>query len=247
MATFTIELRTIIEEMEIDIFQVDNRQPYPIFDEAYRQHLNQQIVDAYWYREIAFETIEQFINRLNQRLRLIMPYYNQLYKSTLLEFDPLISVQMITETTGNTHDTATDNTEASSTSNASTSNNAKSRSVSSDFPQTMLSPDGDYATSAADTGSESTASTDGSDSASTATERAATGESSGRSVTAGFQTPVSQLVLQYRQTLLNVDELLIGELGDLFFGLWNIGEEYGDYGSNTFTTGFYPFRLGGYT
>lgn len=63
----------------------------PIFDEEYRIPLEKKILLHYYTREIGAETEERFIYFLNRTLIEEMPYFNQLYKSELLEFDPLIN------------------------------------------------------------------------------------------------------------------------------------------------------------
>lgn len=65
---------------------------YPIFDEAFRPVLNGMILRHFYFREIGFETVGLWKHFLNTRLGEIMPYYNQLYKSQLLEFNPFYDV-----------------------------------------------------------------------------------------------------------------------------------------------------------
>lgn len=57
---------------------------YPIFDENYRQILNDKIIDHYAFHEIGFDTPERFKFEINKSLHEIMPYYNEIYKSQLL-------------------------------------------------------------------------------------------------------------------------------------------------------------------
>ena len=52
---------------------------YPIFDEAYRNTLNNNILNYYLESEIGFETAELFKRILNDRMNLIMPKYNKMY------------------------------------------------------------------------------------------------------------------------------------------------------------------------
>ena len=87
MSKYTTELRYLIES-NFDLGLDD----YPIFDENYRELLNQKIINHYYFREIGMETAELFKRYLNQTMREIMPYYNQLYKSELLEFNPFYNV-----------------------------------------------------------------------------------------------------------------------------------------------------------
>lgn len=87
MAEYTMELRKIVESEYLDIGMKD----YPIFDEAYRDKLNQKIFDHYWFHEIEYYTPERFVFEINRKMREIMPYYNQLYESELLSIDPLLT------------------------------------------------------------------------------------------------------------------------------------------------------------
>lgn len=73
---------------------------FPIFDEDYKIPLEKKILRHYYLREIGFETLGVWKLKLNAKLNEIMPYFNQLYKSELLKFNPLIDVNV--ETTSNT-------------------------------------------------------------------------------------------------------------------------------------------------
>ena len=162
MSTYTTELRYLIEN-NFDIGLKD----YPIFDENYREPLNQKIINHYYFREIGMETAELFKRYLNNTMREIMPYYNQLYKSELLEFNPFYNVDKtvtadknnnsVSDFVGNisgkntqtadTENTQTNNgkqqttTAATSTGesvgNSTTTN--RNKNVSSDTPQGFLS------------------------------------------------------------------------------------------------------------
>lgn len=73
---------------------------YPIFDENYRKVLNKKILLHYYTREIGTETVGLWKLRLKTKMGEIMPYYNQMYKSELLEFNPLYDVDLTTEHKG---------------------------------------------------------------------------------------------------------------------------------------------------
>lgn len=62
---------------------------FPIFDEAYRVGLEKKILKHFYTREIGFETVGLWKLKLETKMNEIMPYYNQLYESRLLQFDPL--------------------------------------------------------------------------------------------------------------------------------------------------------------
>lgn len=54
---------------------------YPIWNETYREILNQKILNHYYENEIGFETVGLFKFYLNNKLNEIMPYYNDLYRA----------------------------------------------------------------------------------------------------------------------------------------------------------------------
>lgn len=70
---------------------------YPIFDEAYRPELEEKILQHYYTQEIGLETVGLWKLKLRTKMREIMPYYNQLYKSELLKFDPFINTDYTDE------------------------------------------------------------------------------------------------------------------------------------------------------
>lgn len=76
-----------------DIFSFD----WPIFDEAYRVPLEIKILRHFYTREIGEETFGLWQLRLCDRLNVIMPYYNQLYRSELIKFNPMYDVDLTTE------------------------------------------------------------------------------------------------------------------------------------------------------
>lgn len=73
---------------------------FPIFDEAYRPVIERKILRHFYTREICEETVGLWKLRLEDKLNIIMPYYNQLYKSELLEFNPFYDVDLSTTKVG---------------------------------------------------------------------------------------------------------------------------------------------------
>ena len=226
MATFTMELRTVVDIVGMGGIGLND---YPIFDESYRSVLNKRIVDNFWYREIGFETVDMFVNRMAQKMNLIMPTYNQLYESQRLEFDPLTTTKLTTHVAG----TAEENSTAESASNSSgqneTTTNSKSRAVSSEFPQTQLSDVQDYASSATDSIGDSTAAGTASEEATQNQTVAGNRVMNSDTTMVGYTSTPSTLLLQFRETIINVDLAVIAELETLFMQIWNTGDEYGDY------------------
>lgn len=74
---------------------------FPIFDEGYRNVLETKILKHYYTREIGLETVGLWKLKLETKLNEIMPFYNQLYKSELIEFNPLYDVDLTRDHTLN--------------------------------------------------------------------------------------------------------------------------------------------------
>ncbi len=230
----------IIDKAIPKVFNFD----FPIFDESYRGVLCKKILKHYYTREIGLETVGLWKLKLDTKLNEIMPYYNQLYKSELIEFNPMYTVDVTTErsdkrdTESKGNQNRTDNETANATTNE-TKNSVSSYITGSDdkysdTPQGSLGgvDDDTYLTNAriisgngsgenADTvvGANSATQERKSESADTKNvldvgeylERV-TGKNNGESN--------SDMLLKFRETFLNIDMMIIGELGELFMGLW---------------------------
>lgn len=85
----------IIEKARPKIFDFD----FPIFDENYRVPLETKILKHFYTREIGAETVALWKFWLDTRLNEIMPFYNQLYNSELIKFNPLYDTDITTDHT----------------------------------------------------------------------------------------------------------------------------------------------------
>lgn len=112
MSKYTTEVRFICEQFSglsesvgcSDVEQVIKKClpkvfdfQFPIFDESYRSVIETKILRHYYTREIGLETVGLWKLKLNTKLNEIMPYYNKLYKSELIEFNPLYDVELTRE------------------------------------------------------------------------------------------------------------------------------------------------------
>ena len=61
---------------------------YPLYDPAYKTALETKIINHYYLREIGAETVGQFKFMLARTMNEIMPYYNKLYESAALQYNP---------------------------------------------------------------------------------------------------------------------------------------------------------------
>ena len=215
----------------------------PFFDEAYRLPLEKKILMHYYTREIGAETVALWKLWLNNRMRELMPYYNQLYESTLIEFNPLYTKDYTEEydKTGNKVGNRTANREASmsGTENGDTSahgestDNATSRRLYSDTPQGGLNgiESNTYLTNATKNIGDTHTVTDNTlDSENTKTQNTTEDntEDTNEDTTENFVRRVagfdggssSKRIKEFRETFLNIDLQIIEELGDLFINLW---------------------------
>ena len=225
------DVKNIIANSRTKIFDFD----YPIFDEAYRSVLETKIIKHYYTREIGQESVGLWKLRFDTKMNEIMPYYNQLYKSELLEFNPLYNFNITRDhnvkangnrTTGN-NSSSTTNTSGQLTARGSESTD--SSDLYSDTPQGGLNGvvDSKYLTNARkieNTTSNSNTQNSSSNGSTNTTE-------SGNDIynntedylehVSGYQgANASELVLKYRETFLNIDMMIIEDLEELFFQLW---------------------------
>lgn len=77
---------------------------FQIFDDRwttyipeYKRTLEQKIVDNYLFNQICCEEPERFRHYINTQLETIMPYYNKLYASELIKFNPILNQCISTE------------------------------------------------------------------------------------------------------------------------------------------------------
>lgn len=92
----------------------------PFFDEAYRSVLCSKILKHYYMREICCETVGIWTLWMNTRLEEIMPYYNQLYNSAKIEFNPMNDIDLTRKHERNIEGTKEDNGTRTETSNSKT-------------------------------------------------------------------------------------------------------------------------------
>jgi hypothetical protein len=220
MTTFTLPLWRVSELTHGDI----GLATYPIFDDTYREPLNKKIFDHFYNQEIGNESVDIWLLGMRRKMNEIMAYYNPILKSQLIQFDPLSSVDL--SVTAAAERTAATKVDGIST--ATSDNKAKSRAVQSEFPQTNLNNNADYATNATDSASDTQATSNNTEDST----QNVTANDTNTSTTKGYQGPASELLTRYRATILNVDLMIIGELDELFMGVWDNGDSYTSHDMN---------------
>lgn len=209
---------------------------YPIWSNDYKNVLQTKILKHYYTHEIATETPDLFKLYLDDRLNMIMPYYNQLYASTQLKFDPLVNYdeKETYNKTGTQNKNGTQNRDSNSDSTRDNSNTitrdntANSQRIFSDTPQAPLAGL-DYATTltkdsgtlkdtASDTGSETFNSTDTENIKNTETLKST--DDFIRAKSGNLGENYSEMLLKFRDTIINIDAMIINELRDLFMVIY---------------------------
>lgn len=221
---------------------------FPIYDETYRKVLCCKILKHFYLREIGAETVGIWKMWLTERMNMIMPYYNQLYESATLAFNPLYDVDL------NTTHILKDNGENSSTIHGE-DNNTRTDNLSSlrtddlkhvdennqwnkfsDTPQGALTgvESGEYLTDArniTDKGNSTDTGTQKLDNTGTQVNTGTSDSSSNGKYSSlkeytehvqGKRSGVtySKMLMEYRSAMLNIDQMIVDELKDLFFLLW---------------------------
>lgn len=195
---------------------------FPIFHEDYRAGLCKKILRHYYTREICCETVGRWKLFLSDKMKNIMPYYNQLYQSELLKIQPLVSVDRSVTHEGSGSETKTTNRNGTNSSNSRTDGTTNTWSYYSDTPQGGINglESNDYLTNAThNSGTDGTSSTLN---GTTSDAETGTGNRSDSYVDKilGYDGNQSEMLLKFRETFLNIDMMIIDELKDLFFTLW---------------------------
>jgi len=207
---------------------------YPIYDENHRTELNEKIIRHYALREIGQETAQQFTFYLGMTMAEIMPYFNERYKTLDMEYNPLQSVDMTTDSENGSESQSSSkasSTQDSTSSSSSKSDNAStttSKSFDSDVPQTGVVGDfARYASHANESQADSSGTASSSqDSASHATSHSATdyqhdaSNSKGKSHVSGRNQSAMSLIQEYRNAIINVDMEIVRSLEPCFMQLW---------------------------
>ena len=226
------KINEVIEKARERVFCFD----YPIFDEKYRSVLETKILKHYYTKEIGFETTALWQLKLETKLNEIMPYYNQLYNSELLEYNPLEDVNVVTtrtvENNGETDTIGETESNYNNTSNtdSETKNNGTSWDLYSDTPQGSVQnlENETYLTNARKISNNETTNNN-TDSTTNGTSNIDTTNNTTVKNIEDYLEEVkgkrgshtySELIIKYRETFLNIDMMIIDELADLFMLLW---------------------------
>lgn len=202
MSKYTTTIKTLIDN-NFD-FKMTS---YPIFDENYRETLNQKILYHYYENEIGFETASLFRFYLNNKLNEIMPYYNELYNKQIKLLDKLDKNVDLTETFKR-------DTETNTTSKSNSKSNGKN--VFLDTPQ------GDLYKGDIDSTDYATSVTWNKNNIDDTSDATGTGlENYIKTITGNNGSKYNiEILKDIKDNIMNIDLMIINELNDLFMGIF---------------------------
>lgn len=217
----TVELRELVEN-GVDVWAFD----YPSYykDEA-KKAFEQKVLDHYWFRQIGQETPGRWLHCFRSRIRDIMPYYIQLYQSEkfMQEIEDPFATVDYTETYEEEH--SGESTSTSTAENSGTTSGTDTRESirkRSDTPQGSISNLDQYLTEA--NVDNDTTTTNGETSATSTGEATDTTSGTVRHTLtkkgAMGVTTFGHDMIEYRQSFLNIDLMIINELKDLFLQVY---------------------------
>lgn len=213
---------------------------YPLYDEDHREDLECKILRHYYTREIGAETIGLWQLWFNDRMNLITPKYNELYRLEKIAFDKLLNNIDVTIETDRNSDfahvdngwTKNDNVRESSSEQKIADIETTDTSAFSDTPQGGISnvENNSYLTNYTkntglvhhtDEDTDHNKTTDNG-SGSFNTDKTGQDNSSERTHESGYRGSKAyyEMLADYNEKVLNIDEMIINELRDLFMLIW---------------------------
>ena len=206
-STGYMNVNQVLENCWDKIFDFD----FPIFDESYRKVLCIKILRHFYTREIGTETYGLWKLRLEDRMNVIMPYYNKLYSVWEQEFNPLYDTDL-------TRKHILDKNEVTnSDANATTQSQGTNKDLYSDTPQGSLQnvENETYLTNARkvidDTNSTAK---------NTFNQQVNSTDNYIEQLTGIQSGGYSKALNDFKNALINIDDMVIGELNNLFMLIW---------------------------
>ena len=214
MAHYTITIQTLINN-NFD-FQLDK---YPIFDENYRETLNNKILNHYFDAEIGFETAPLFRHYLLAKLNEIMPVYNAMYEKQKELLENIFGNVNLRETF-----------EGENSNNSNVSNNSQSHSTGNSNMKNLFqdTPQGELDTTSIKNQKWATNLS--------LNENNTNGNITDNSTSVGNSNGTNnyikkiignnggkyniELLKEIQNSIINIDIMIINELQDLFMGIY---------------------------
>lgn len=226
------DIEDVIASARSEIFNFD----YPIFSSEYKAPLECKILSHFYTREIGSETYGLWHLRLRNKMQEIMPYYNKLYESELLQYEPLQDTDYYEDEVGNisSNGQSADNRIGQNRMTGSVTDAGNHGDVTvdrfHDTPQGAITDltESQYLTNVRqinNSGTDGNTRTYNTQNDNSASATKSTNMNTQNLVTKHIhgkrnQESFNKLLKDYRANLLNIDMKIIGELEELFIQLW---------------------------
>ena len=203
MATYTIDLYTLLQDKNFKVFDFD----YDFYSVEAKEGFEEKFINRYMFDEIGFETVMRFKHFLKEKLNRIAPYYKQLYETELRcmkdDIDFMLNKDLREKETIKGTNSSNSKTNASS--------NSTSKESSLDNGNATLDLQDSITNISNSIGSG-------------ITNNDVTGENDQiRELLSQGNigiTSSAELLKQWRQVLINIDEMIIEECRDLFMMIY---------------------------
>lgn len=233
MASYTMELREYIEMWSQNDSSLTTKErieigrqklfdfEYPIFDANYKKVFETNFIRKFYMREIGYETEALFKFQLESWMLINMPYFNKMFESELIQFDPLENSN-VSSTAKKNVDTTQNGSSSGSTTNDKTDDDF-SRQLISNNPDTRLTittEDGkgviEYASSIIENNSNNkTTVTGNTNDESTNDINSVEDYVQSRSGKIGSQS-YSKMLQDFRKTFIRIENEMFNEMQQLF-------------------------------
>ena len=204
LATYTIDIYTLLKNPNFKLFDFN----YSFYDEQHKEEFEEKFINYYMFNEIGFETVKRFKHYLKEKLNRIAPYYEQLYKTELRCLEGDIDFMLNKDL----HETINvkDKNKSKSKTNA-TSNTLNKESYLDNGNASLDLTEGNL-TGVNNSNGNGTTESDMSGENEQLTELISKGNIG--------VTSSAELLKQWRQVLINIDEMIIEECRDLFMMIY---------------------------
>lgn len=225
----TLELREVVAG-GVDLWDFE----YPsYYKDAQKAEFEKKVIDHYYFRQIGQETVGRFLHMFRSKVREIMPYYIDMYKSVEIMHgleNPFDNVDVLETFEQETTDSASGESSSNTSGTASSTGNHGSTGDSehrfSNTPQGSIDNLDSYLTEASRDNNTTSDTSETSSETSATSEGSSSSESSGtvkhtlhRKGNQGVNT-FAHDIIEFRKSIINVDEMVINELNCLFLGIY---------------------------
>lgn len=203
MNRYSLTIENITHQNNIFDFE------YPFYKEEYRKSFEKKFINKYMFREIGLPTPFQFVHFFKTTLNEIMPYYVELYKTTLYEYDPIMNYDLSEEITS-----IGGGSSEQFNSNVNTDNSLVKNSDTPNGESNLNNPKNVSDMSASTTDNESTSTSNG-------TQKSTNSQTRKTSGNIGVQT-TQDMIQKQRDIIINIDEMILNhiEIKSLFMGVY---------------------------